>query len=206
MPVPPSRPISIRSMTDSTHSSHPRHHFFAMVRIATGAPVASRAEYRVHTKAGLTLILTAHLPLARTGAPADKGRSPFRSRNAGSSLGSRVRRRRSPICGAAQSAGTSTRLRLTSAMPRRDVRAVATTGACFAREPSAQSTTRTARSGHQAKTAASGVEQQRSGRLATADPDLPRCRTGILSANPRALLGAASTSTARRDQPARVAR
>jgi hypothetical protein len=68
MPVPPSRPISIRSMTDSTHSSHPRHHFFAMVRIVTGAPVASRAEYRVHTKAGLTLILTAHLPLANLGS------------------------------------------------------------------------------------------------------------------------------------------
>jgi hypothetical protein len=37
--------------------------------MVTGAPVASRAEYRVHTKAGLTLILTAHLPLARTAHP-----------------------------------------------------------------------------------------------------------------------------------------
>jgi hypothetical protein len=69
MPVPPSRPISIRSMTDSTHSSHPRHHFFAIVRIVKGAPVASPAEYHVHTKAGLTLILTAHLPLAKSATP-----------------------------------------------------------------------------------------------------------------------------------------
>jgi hypothetical protein len=35
----------------------------------------------------------------------------------------------------------------------------------------------------------SGVKEPRSGRLATADADL-RCRTGISSATPRALLGA----------------
>lgn len=65
MPVPPSRPTSIRCMTESTHSSHPRHHFFATVRIVTGAPVVPRAEYRAHARAGLTLILPDRAPPCR---------------------------------------------------------------------------------------------------------------------------------------------
>jgi hypothetical protein len=79
MPVPRSRPISIRSMTDSTHSSHPRHHFFAMVRIVTGAPVASRAEYRIHTKAGLDAADPDRAPPSRQGrevAKSSLGRNP----------------------------------------------------------------------------------------------------------------------------------
>jgi hypothetical protein len=47
------------------------------------------------------------------------------------------------------------------------------------------------RSGSRVAMAASGLEEPRYGWVATADADLPSCRTGISSAAPRPLLGAA---------------